>query len=148
MRAVLLIVALSLAAIPAFAGEALVMRQSRHPVAETMDRLVAAAEAKGLKIMARIDHAAGAEAAGLKLRPTQVLLFGNPKLGTPLIEASPAIGIDLPLRVLAYEDDAGVTWLAYTKPEVLRSRHGVAAKDELFAAMGKTLDALTASAGE
>ena len=98
---------------------------SRHDVKVTVDRLEAAAKAKGLTIFARIDHAAGARTVGLTLRPTELLIFGNAKGGTPLMQLQQTIGIDLPLKALAWEDAAGNTWLSYNEPAWLASRHGL-----------------------
>ncbi len=98
---------------------------SRHDVKTTIDRLEAAAKAKGLTIFARIDHAAGASAAGLSLRPTELLLFGNAKGGTPLMQTQQTIGIDLPLKALAWQDAAQKTWLSYNEPAWLAARHGL-----------------------
>jgi uncharacterized protein (DUF302 family) len=91
---------------------------------ETMDRF-AAATAKGRTLFARIDHAAGAAAVGLPVRPTELLIFGNAKAGTPLMQADQAIGIDLPLKALVYQDASGKVWLAYNDPSWLASRHGL-----------------------
>ena len=98
---------------------------SRYDVKVTVDRLEAAAKAKGLTIFARIDHAAGARTIGLTLRRTELLIFGNAKGGTPLMQLQQTIGIDLPLKALAWEDAAGKTWLSYNEPEWLASRHGL-----------------------
>jgi len=98
---------------------------SRHDVKVTVDRLEAAAKAKGLTIFARIDHAAGARTVGLTLRPTELLIFGNAKGGTPLMQLQQTIGIDLPLKALAWEDAAGNTWLSHNEPAWLASRHGL-----------------------
>ena len=92
---------------------------------DTMDRLEAAVKAKGLTVFARIDHAAGAAAAGLSLRPTELLIFGNARGGTPLMQADQAVGIDLPLKALVYEDAGGKVWLAYNNPAWLAQRHGL-----------------------
>ncbi|MEO0631420.1 MAG: DUF302 domain-containing protein, partial [Planctomycetota bacterium] len=86
---------------------------SAHDVPDTLDRLEAALTAKGVTIMARFDHAAGAAKAGLELPPTQVLVFGNPKLGTPLMQAGRSIALDLPMKVVAWADDDGKVWLTY-----------------------------------
>ncbi len=99
---------------------------SRHDVKVTVDRLEAEAKAKGLTIFARIDHAAGARSVGLTLRPTELLIFGNAKGGTPLMQVQQTIGIDLPLKALAWEDAAGKTWLSYNEPEWLAARHALA----------------------
>jgi uncharacterized protein (DUF302 family) len=105
----------------------LVTLKSAFPVKETVDRLVNRVEAKGLTVFCRIDHAANAVSAGLKLRPTEVLIFGNAKGGTPLMQATQTIGIDLPLKALAWEDAEGQTWLAYNDPVWLTARHGIEA---------------------
>jgi uncharacterized protein (DUF302 family) len=99
---------------------------SRHDVKVTLDRLEAAAKAKGMTIFARIDHGAGATSAGLPLRPTELLVFGNARGGTPLMQSQQTIGIDLPLKALAFEDAAGKTWLSYNEPAWLAARHGLA----------------------
>ena len=102
---------------------------SPHDVPTTLDRLSAALESKGLTVFARIDHAANAEGAGLELAPTQVLLFGNPKLGTPLMACAPTMAIDLPQKMLAFVDATGATRLAWNDPAWLASRHGIAGDD-------------------
>jgi uncharacterized protein (DUF302 family) len=107
------------------ATNGLVTIQSSLGPAETVDRLVAGINAKGLTIFARIDHAAGAKEAGLPLPPTEVLIFGNARGGTPLMQANQAIGIDLPIKMLVWQDAAGSTWIAYNDPAWLASRHGL-----------------------
>lgn len=97
--------------------------KSSHSPRETMDRLEAAITAKGLTVFARIDHAAGASAAGLPLRPTEVLIFGNAKGGTPLMQALQTTGIDLPLKALVFEDANGKVWLSYNEPAWIAQRH-------------------------
>lgn len=112
--------------------------QSSFGAKETMDRLAAAVTAKGLTVFARIDHAAGAATVGMQLRPTELLIFGNAKGGTPLMQEQKAIGIDLPLKALVYEDAAGKVTLAYNDPRYLARRHN------LGAAAAKPLDAMAA----
>jgi len=102
--------------------------RSSHGVRETMDRLEADVRAHGLTVFARIDHAAGAEEAGLALRPTELLIFGNAKGGTPLMQAAQTIGIDLPLKALAWQDAAGDIWLSWNSPQWLAERHGLSRK--------------------
>ena len=111
---------------------------------ETMDRLEQTIRDKGMSIFARIDHAAGAREAGLPLRPTELLIFGNAKAGTPLMEAVQSIGIDLPLKALVWEDASGVTWLSYNDPAWLAQRHGLAG--EIETAIGRMSAALHAVA--
>lgn len=95
---------------------------------DTMNRLEAAVQAKGMTVFARVDHAAGATAAGLSLRPTEVLIFGNAKGGTPLMNSVQTIGLDLPLKALVWQDASGDTWLSYNDPAWLAKRHGVGAE--------------------
>ena len=104
--------------------EGLIVRASRHEPKETMDRLAAAVSARGATVVARIDHAAAAAAVGLALPPTEVLVFGNPRAGTPLMQAAQTIGIDLPLRALVWRDGSGVTRVGYNDPRWLARRHG------------------------
>ena len=92
---------------------------------ETMQRLEAEVSAKGMTVFAHVDHAAGAAAVGLPLRPTDLLIFGNAKGGTPLMQSAQAIGIDLPLKALVWQDALGTTWLSYNDPAWLTHRHGV-----------------------
>jgi uncharacterized protein (DUF302 family) len=107
------------------AQNGLVTLKSAFPVKETVDRLARLVESKGLTVFCRIDHAANAVSAGLELRPTEVLIFGNAKGGTPLMQAAQTIGIDLPLKALAWQDATGQTWLAYNDPVWLTVRHGI-----------------------
>jgi uncharacterized protein (DUF302 family) len=107
--------------------EGLVSLPSPYPVDETLDRLEAVLRAKGATIFARIDHRAGAERVGLTMRPAQVLIFGNPKVGTPVMNAAPTIAIDLPFKALAWEDAGGAVWLSCNSAEYLARRHRVPA---------------------
>ncbi len=99
--------------------------KSPHRSKDTMDRLEAVVKQRGMTIFARIDHSAGAAKVGMKLRPTELLIFGNPQSGTPLIECNQTIGIDLPVKALVWEDSSGQVWLGYNDPEFLARRHGV-----------------------
>jgi uncharacterized protein (DUF302 family) len=92
---------------------------------ETMDRFEAELRNRGMTVFAHIDHAAGAAAVGLTLRPTDLLIFGNAKAGTPLMQSAQTIGIDLPLKALVWQDEAGATWLSYNDPAYLAGRHGL-----------------------
>ena len=113
--------------IPDAAPPGLISLRSSLPVKESVDRLVHLLESKGLTVFCRVDHAAGAAEVGMQLRPTTVVIFGNAKGGTPLMQASQTIGIDLPLKVLAWEDASGQTWLSYNDPVWLTERHGIQA---------------------
>ncbi len=120
-----------------------IRKKSVHTVDVTIDRLAAAVEDAGARVFARIDHAAGARSIGQELRPSTVLLFGNPRLGTPLMQAAPDIAFDLPLRAHAYEDAQGQVWLATMKPAVLQERYGITGRDTVFERMGAALTRLT-----
>ena len=104
--------------------EGLITRESAHDVSVTLRRLKDSLNAKGITIFAVIDHAEGAAQAGLSLRPTVVVIFGNPKAGTPLMQASQTVGIDLPLKMLIWEEEGGKTHLAYNDPAWIAARHG------------------------
>ena len=107
------------------AAEGLITIPSRYGPVETMNRLEAEVKGKGLTVFAHIDHAAGATAVGLGLNPTDLLIFGNAKGGTPLMQAAQTIGIDLPLKILVWQDGSGQTWLSYNDPHWLAKRHGI-----------------------
>ena len=129
------------------ASDGLTSVESRFGPKETLERLEAEVKAKGLTVFALIDHAAGAEAVGMSLPPTAVLIFGNARGGTPLMQANQLIGIELPLRVLVSQDTSGKTRLSYVDPKLLASRYGLSA--EASAQAGKlaaVLQALTAAA--
>src|SRR3974390_1734265 len=131
----------------AMAVEGLTTRPSSHGPKETMNRLEAAVKAKGMTVFARIDHAAGAAEVGLPLRPTELLIFGNAKGGTPLMQSNQAVGIDLPLKALVWEDAAGDTWLSYNDPSWIAKRHGLGHEaDATVNAMSAALDALARTA--
>ena len=120
--------------------------KSSHSPLETMSRLEAAVKAKGLTVFARIDHAGGASAAGLTLRPTELLIFGNANGGTPLMQAVQTIGIDLPLKALVWQDASGDTWLSWNDPAWLAARHSVSGTEAVTGKLGALLADLAKSA--
>lgn len=122
------IVAVALASITSFAGAAdgLVTEKSPHSAKATMDRLEAQVKQRGLTVFARIDHAAGAAKIGKTLRPTELLIFGNPQGGTPFMECAQTAGIDLPLKALVWEDGSAQVWIGYNDPGYFAQRHEVA----------------------
>jgi uncharacterized protein (DUF302 family) len=107
------------------AVQGLTTLKSSHGPRDTMNRLEAAVKARGMTVFARIDHSAGAAAAGLSLNPTELLIFGNARGGTPLMQTAQTIGIDLPLKALVWQDASGSTWLSYNDPAWLAQRHGL-----------------------
>jgi uncharacterized protein (DUF302 family) len=110
---------------PAAATEGIIDKPSNHSVDETVERLKNILLAKGVTLFALIDHSGEAEKVGMKMRPTKLLIFGNPKGGTPLMIAAPSIAIDLPLKILIWQDDQGKVWVSYNSPEYLAERHGL-----------------------
>jgi len=126
----------------ALADNGLIVKKSAHSVAVTLDRLEKIVTEKGATIFARINHGAAAQKAGIALRPTELLIFGNPKGGSPLMVANQQIGIDLPLKVLAWQDEKGQVWIAYNRPDYLAQRHALS-KPEAFAKMGGALKNFT-----
>ncbi len=121
----------------------LIIKPSAHSVKETINALQSILESKGIKVFGRVDHAANAKNAGLELPPTELLVFGNPKLGTPLMQSNRHIGIDLPMKALAWQDADGKVFLAYTDPEELKDRYDIDDKDEVFDKMKKALGGMT-----
>jgi uncharacterized protein (DUF302 family) len=121
--------------------------QSRYSVKETIDRLSQGLNAAGITIFARVDHAANAQQVGMSLRPTDLLIFGNPKAGTPLMQDNPTSGLDLPLKALAWQDEQGKVWLTYNDTAWLASRHQLTEKSESFVkAMGQGMKKLVTDA--
>ncbi|MGA7982417.1 MAG: DUF302 domain-containing protein [Chromatiaceae bacterium] len=143
MATALVIAALPLHAAP---GDGMVVTESPYSVEETTDRAVAAIDARGLKVMARIDHAAGAQAAGLELRPTDLLIFGNPKVGTPLMRCSQTVAIDLPQKLLVWEDVGGTTRIAYNDPAWLDARHDLGDCSKVLDKVNAALKGIAAAA--
>ncbi|MBW0147988.1 DUF302 domain-containing protein [Marinobacter sp. CAU 1620] len=115
------------------AADGLIAVKSSYSVPATADKLVAALEEKGMRVMNRIDHAAGAEAAGSYLRPTELVIFGNPTVGTPLMRCAQSVAADLPQKALIWEDEDGQVWLGYNDPAYLKARHGIEGCDEVLA---------------
>ena len=129
------------------AKDGLVTIGSAHTAAETVGRLAAEIGKRGMTVFTRIDHAAAARAEGMALRPTEVLLFGNPKAGTPLMQADQTIGIDLPLRLLVWEDVDGKAWVTWNDPLWLGARHGLPAGEaERLKGMAAGLQAIAEAA--
>ena len=129
------------------AADGLVTLRSNYGPKDTITKLEAEVKARGLSVFAHIDHAAGAASVGLPLRPTDLLIFGNAKGGTPLMQSVQTIGIDLPLKILVWQDAAGSTWLSYNDPEWLAKRHGLGAEIEApVRAMANALGAIAAIA--
>jgi len=115
---------------------------------ETMDRLETEIRAKGMTVFARIDHAAGAAEVGLELAPTELIIFGNARGGTPLMQAVQTVGIDLPLKVLVWQDATNKTWLSYNEPGWIAQRHNIANAERVVNSMGTALSAMARTAAD
>ena len=137
--------ALVLASTPAFSADGLVTMPSSHAPRETLDRLEGVLKEKGLTVFLRLDHAAGAARIGKTLRPTELLVFGNPQGGTPLMECGQSAGIDLPLKALAWQDAEGRNFLSYNDPTWIATRHGVSSCP-VAANLRKALEGFTQAA--
>jgi uncharacterized protein (DUF302 family) len=111
-----------------------------------MDRLQAEIRAQGMMVFARIDHTAGAAEVGLTLRPTELIIFGNARGGTPLMQSVQTIGIDLPLKALVWEDAGGKTWLSYNEPSWIAQRHSIANAEPVVSKMAAALSAMSRTA--
>ena len=126
--------------------ESLVTTQSAHSVEDTANKLSAILKVKGLTEFARINHASNAAKADLSLRPTELVIFGNPKVGTPLMQCSQTTGIDLPQKMLIWQDEADKVWLSYNNPEYLKQRHNIEGCDEVLGKITNVLGALSKAA--
>lgn len=148
MHRVLLVLVTSLLLTPIVraADNGLITMKSPHSVDVTLDRFEKAVKSKGMTVFTRIDHTAGANKVDLELRPTKVLIFGNPKIGTLLMQSNQTAAIDLPLKLLAWEDESGQVWIAYNDPGYLVQRHNISDRDAVVAKMRKALGNFTAMA--
>ena len=145
LQACTAVVLSSVVTLAAAAADGLVAVKSPHSAQVTMDKLESVAKEKGLNIFARIDHAAGAAKIGKTLRPTTVLIFGNPQGGTPFMECGQSVGIDLPLKALVWQDEASQVWVGYNDPAWIAQRHGVESC-AVVPNLQKALQGLTAAA--
>jgi uncharacterized protein (DUF302 family) len=145
LQACTAVVLCSVVTLAAAAADGLVAVKSPHSAQVTMDKLESVAKEKGLNIFARIDHAAGAAKIGKTLRPTAVLIFGNPQGGTPFMECGQSVGIDLPLKALVWQDEASQVWVGYNDPAWIAKRHGVESC-AVVPNLQKALQGLTAAA--
>lgn len=147
MRKILLLVVLgTVFSLPLSAGDGLVSAPSKFSVGETMDRFEQAVQAAGMSVFARIDHAKGAAKADMQLAPTELIIFGNPKIGTKLMQSNQRIGIDLPLKALAWQDGQGKVWLDYLQPSDLLARFGIADQPDIQQKMTGALAKFAAAA--
>ena len=133
---------------PAAAAEGLINVASNHSVGETADRLESILKEKGMTLFVRVKHSVGAQKVGVKLNPTELIVFGNPKVGAPLMQCQQSVAIDLPQKALVWQDDLGKVWIAYNDPKYLQGRHNVSGCEEILSKIEKALAGITAKAAE
>ena len=147
MRIILAALFVALAA-PALSQSALIAVKSAHDVPTTVARLENAIQSRGAAVVAKVDHAAGAKSVGQELRPTVVVIFGNPRLGTPLMQSNQQAGLDLPMRIAVWQDAQGAVWLGYAPPKDLAERHAIKDRDPVIQQMTGALAAIAAEAAK
>ena len=130
---------------PPVTSKGIIDKPSQHSVDQTVEKLKAILQAKGVTLFTLVDHSGEAEKVGMKMRPTKLLIFGSPKAGTPLMQTAPSIAIDLPLKILVWEDVQGKVWFSYNSPEYLKERHAL--PQELLANIA-VVETLAIKAGE
>ena len=123
----------------AYADNGIISIRSAHDVKTTGDRLENKLREKGMTVFIRINHAEGAQKVGIRLRPTELIIFGNPKIGTPLMQCGQSVAIDLPQKALIWQDETGQVWLSYNDPKYLASRHSIKGCSEVIKKIGKAL---------
>lgn len=149
-RILVLFMALIFAAPSVWAGDVdgLVVKKSPYSAKKTLNRLEKILRSKGITIVKRWSHSRGGKKAGIPLRPTELLIFGNPKLGTHFFTSKQTAGIDLPMKALAWKDESGQVWLAYNDPAYIAKRHGIEDRDPVVKKMSGALNAMTNAAIE
>ena len=145
-KAILTALSIVCIAIPALAADGMVTVPSTHTVEETAERLESVLHEKGMTIFNRIKHSEAAAKVGIELRKTELILFGNPKVGSPLMKCQQSVAIDLPQKALIWEDDNAKVWISYNDPRYLEKRHNIAGCEEVIAKIEKALAGITKSA--
>ena len=133
------IIAVLLLTTSTYADSGLISEKSAHDVKTTADRLEGLLKQKGMKVFIRINHAQGAQKIGKELRPTELIIFGNPKVGTPLMQCAQSVAIDLPQKALIWQDAQGQVWLSYNDPNYLVERHQITGCGEVIKKVGQAL---------
>ena len=145
-KAILSVLGILFIAVPAAASDGMIDVQSTFTVQETADRMEIILQEKGMKIFNRIKHSEGAAKAGIELRNTELILFGNPKVGSPLMKCRQSVAIDLPQKALIWEDDKAKVWISYNDPRYLERRHAIAGCEEVLLKIEKALASIAQSA--
>lgn len=132
----------------AIADDGIIKMKSQYTVPVTANKLVTVLKEKGMTVMGRVNHSANAKTAGLELKPTELVIFGNPKVGTPLMHCARSVAIDLPQKALIWEDASGQVWLGYNDPAYLKQRHSIAGCDAVLEKIQGALNAFAKAATE
>jgi uncharacterized protein (DUF302 family) len=143
---ILIVLSIILSMSLAYADNGLIEVKSPYAVKKTADRLESALEAKGMTVFARINHSEGAKKAGIELPATELIIFGNPKVGSPLMQCNRTVGIDLPQKALIWQDDNGQVWLSYNNPRYLARRHGLSECTQVIEKVEKALSSFAKAA--
>ena len=143
---IIIFVWLSFCLTSAYANDGLITLKSPHSVSSTADRLENILKSKGMTVFIRVNHTSGAKKVGLDLRPTELVIFGNPKVGTPLMQCQQTAALDLPQKALAYEDESGQVWLAYNDPAYIADRHNIAGCNKIIKKITNALSKMTEAA--
>ncbi|MEM6448656.1 MAG: DUF302 domain-containing protein [Cyanobacteria bacterium P01_D01_bin.123] len=147
-RTFLVAAAIAFVAAPAVAAEGLVNVQSEFDVEETANRMESILEEKGLTLFNRIKHSEAAAGVGIELRDTELIIFGNPKVGSPLMQCQQSVAIDLPQKALIWEDEEGQVWISYNEPAYLEARHDIEGCEEVIENIGNALNGIAESASK
>lgn len=145
-KVILSLVVILLSTIPAMAADGVITVQSNFDVEETTNRIERILKEKGMTLFNRINHSEGASKVGIELRDTELIIFGNPKVGSPLMKCQQSIAIDLPQKALIWEGDQGTVFITYNDPRYLQTRHNVTGCEKVFTKIGKALEGITKSA--
>ena len=148
LKKIVIALALLPVSLASLAADGVINVRSSHSVSQTADKLENVLKSSGMRVFQRIDHAAGASSVGVELRPTELIIFGNPKVGSPLMKCAQTIAIDLPQKALVWQDESGKTWISYNDPAHLQERHDVNGCDAVLSKVSGALAKMTAAAAK
>lgn len=146
IKKILLTIALLPLSTGVFAANGVIDIASQHTVEQTANKLEKVLLSKGMKVFQRINHAEGAKSVGISINPTELIIFGNPKVGSPLMKCAPSVAIDLPQKAVIWQDSQNKVWISYNDPAYLKQRHNIVGCDEVLAKVSAALSKLTGAA--
>lgn len=148
IKKLLISIAVFACSLGAIAADGVINVKSKHSVADTADKLEKVLLSKGMKVFTRVPHSKGAKSVGVELRPTELIIFGNPKVGSPLMKCARTVALDLPQKALIWEDDDGTVWISYNDPAYLQQRHNIQGCDKVLAKVTGALSKMTGAAAK